>query len=331
MTTPPQVSIVVPVYNVEMYVGDFIENIILQTYTNYELIVINDGSTDSSLDVLKSKVKNNPSIKIISKDNGGVSSARNYGLQKCNGDYVIFLDPDDFVHPQMIEILVSNAQKSNADISVCGFEDIINGSEISDSLDVYYKDQDIDYKVINRDFYLKALVEDDNVRGYVWNKMIKTAILKEKDNVTLFDESISFCEDLLFSVKAGMKVHKIVITNLPLYKYVRHTSSVTSSKISHKKLSALDALTMCIYEIETTSIKRLYIEYYYRMNLNLLWNALLNPQIVNHKYLITKLDKFQIHKNRSPYILLFSYLAKYNINLFDKTWKLKERIKGVKF
>lgn len=327
MTIQPKVSIVVPVYNVERYVSKFIENVFLQTYTNYELILIDDGSTDASLEFLKAKAKNNLLIKIISKDNGGVSSARNCGLKKCDGDYVIFLDPDDFIHPQMIEILVNNAQKNNADISVCGFEDIISGSEISGSINVRYKNQDIDSKVINRNAYLKALINDKNIKGYVWNKLFKTELFKEKNDALFFDESISFCEDLLFSVKTGMRADMVVITKLPLYKYVRHTSSVTSSKISHKKLSALDALIMCIYEIDTNSIKRLYIEYYYRMNLNLLWNALLSPQIVSYKYLITTLDKFEIHKNRSIYILVFSYLAKYNVNLFKKTWELKEKIK----
>ena len=112
------ISVIVPVYNVENYIVECISSIINQTYKNIEIIVVNDGTKDSSIEKLTSI--NDNRIVIYTKENGGLSSARNYGLNFAHGKYVIFIDSDDYLDVHMLEVLYTNLINSNSDISICG-------------------------------------------------------------------------------------------------------------------------------------------------------------------------------------------------------------------
>ena len=117
-------SIIMPVYNVEKYVKKCIESIFEQTYKNYELIIVNDGSTDSSSKIIKKTIKNHKDVKYVEKKNGGLSDARNFGLKYATGDYIWFIDSDDYIRKDALEILNNN---SGADIISFGFYKVING------------------------------------------------------------------------------------------------------------------------------------------------------------------------------------------------------------
>ena len=110
------VSVIIPVYNAERYLNECIQSVLNNTYSNFELLCIDDGSTDKSLEILKKFACLDSRIKIITKKNGGVSSARNIGLHNCHGDYVMFLDADDYLTQDCIETLIDELKKNNADI-----------------------------------------------------------------------------------------------------------------------------------------------------------------------------------------------------------------------
>ena len=136
-----KVSIIVPVYNVEEYLKKCLDSLIYQTYKDIELIIVNDGTKDSSQKIIDKYKKKYPSIiKSYIKENGGLASARNYGIDKSNGDYVMFVDSDDYVDTFMVEKLVDVVKQKNSDIVVCNFYRVENDTfkEISSLYKVEY-------------------------------------------------------------------------------------------------------------------------------------------------------------------------------------------------
>lgn len=121
MMVDPLVSVVVPVYNVERYVGQCLESILSQSYTNLEIIIVNDGSKDSSADICKRYAALDDRILLINKENGGLSSARNAALDKVHGKYLMYVDSDDYIKPEMIKNMVDVAEKENVDLVKCNF------------------------------------------------------------------------------------------------------------------------------------------------------------------------------------------------------------------
>ena len=111
-----KVSVIVPVYNVEQYLARCLDTVLAQTYENLEVICVNDGSTDNSLNILEHYARFDSRIKIVNKENGGLGSARNAGIKEAEGKYILFLDSDDYIASFAVEHLVKNAEKNNADI-----------------------------------------------------------------------------------------------------------------------------------------------------------------------------------------------------------------------
>jgi len=116
------ISIIIPVYNVEDYLARCLESILFQSFKDFEVLLIDDGSTDGSGKICDAYAQNDTRIRVIHKVNGGVSSARNVGLNNANGQYISFVDSDDFVHPCFLEFLYNSIKSSKADISICDYE-----------------------------------------------------------------------------------------------------------------------------------------------------------------------------------------------------------------
>lgn len=118
------VSIIIPVYNCEKYIGKCLESVLGQTYKNVEIIVIDDGSTDQSLEVINRTVQGNPNVKVIHQENQGLSATRNKGLENATGDYIAFLDGDDYLGESYIERLIAVAEHNNSDLAICGYQKV---------------------------------------------------------------------------------------------------------------------------------------------------------------------------------------------------------------
>ena len=125
-----KISVIVPVYNVRKYLKKAIYSIINQKYRNLEIILVDDGSTDGSGEICDEFKKIDDRIVVYHKENGGLSSTRNYGMKKATGDYVIFIDSDDYIHQEMIFSLYEERKKVDADVSVCGIMNVYNTKEI---------------------------------------------------------------------------------------------------------------------------------------------------------------------------------------------------------
>ncbi|HHV12444.1 MAG TPA: glycosyltransferase [Clostridiales bacterium] len=211
------VSVIVPVYNAEKYIEKCIDSIVNQTYKEIELILVNDGSTDQSLE----KIKKYNAI-VIDKKNGGASSARNEGLRRATGDYIMFLDSDDWLDPHCVEHIMKN----QADIIRFNivYEYASGASEImpADFNDCQY----IDKKDFSKEIYYKILT------GIKMNSVCRNFYKREVIEHLYFDEGLDTAEDLIFNIEAYTKANSFLYVHKPFYHYMQISNGITGNGIS---------------------------------------------------------------------------------------------------
>ena len=221
LSKEPLISVIIPVYNIEDYVESCIDSVLAQTYRNLEIIIVDDGSTDSSPTILDCCSKKDGRIRVFHKENGGVSSARMEGVEKANGKWIGFVDGDDYVEPYMYERLLKNAIKYQADISHCGYKMIF-----PDHVDYYYGTKQL--SVYGRREALKELLGGD-FEPSLCNKLYSKSLLTELINNRLLQD-IRINEDLLLNFYLFNKSEKSVFEDVCPYHYqVRRGSAATSS------------------------------------------------------------------------------------------------------
>lgn len=213
------ISIVVPVYKVEKYLPKCIESIRKQTYENLEIILVDDGSPDNCGMLCEQYAKADTRIKVIHKPNGGLSDARNAGIDIATGRYISFVDSDDYIHPQMIELLLDAIKHENADISVCSWESVREGEQQH-----YKKYQSHNYKITDGREVQNIYFEQSDQRityTVAWAKLIKRE----------FYEDIRYPKGLLHedeytTYKILYKADKIAYIDIPLYYYLSRENSI---------------------------------------------------------------------------------------------------------
>lgn len=217
----PLISIIVPVYNTEQYLDKCVDSIVNQTYTNLEIILIDDGSPDNCGAICDEYAKKDSRIKVIHKSNGGLSSARNAGLDVANGNYITFVDSDDMVESQMYEKMMENIQLTHVDICMCGCK-IVN--EQGDLL----LEDNFKNKVYNIDEIIKDIILP--LKTASWNKLFSKEII----GFVRFPEGKIHGEDLIFILKCLTSKTTISTINGAYYRYIKHPSSITTSKFSNR-------------------------------------------------------------------------------------------------
>lgn len=224
-----KISIIVPIYNVEMYLEECINSLIHQTYSNIEIILIDDGSSDSSGKICDKYKKIDNRIRVVHKENGGVSSARNAGIRLVNTKYISFVDPDDYVSEQFIEKLYNSLVDNSADIAVCNFFTIREKNII--------EDRKIKNNSLNQEEALRLLVKDEIMSSYLWNKMFKKELFENLQ----FDIGYRY-EDIRIMHKIFLKAKKIVMIEDSLYYYRIRMDSITNSTLLNNSKELIDAL-----------------------------------------------------------------------------------------
>ncbi len=222
------ISVVVSVYNMEKYLDRCISSLLKQTYKEYEIILVDDGSTDTSSSLCDEWAKKETSIRVFHKPNGGLSSARNFGIDHALGDLITFPDPDDWVEPGYLEKLISIKEHNLADLSICGH---FNGEDIWN--------QNAKPVVLDMRSALFELMLPSSFSGYAWNKLYSMDIIKK--NALRFDEELGMVQDLHFNVRYFQYCSTIVYDPEPFYHYIVNDASVTSPKtpLNQRKLSGL--------------------------------------------------------------------------------------------
>lgn len=222
------ISVIIPVYNIEKYLPACLDSIIQQTYRCLEIILVDDGSKDNTGNICDEYAAKDTRIKVIHKTNGGVSSARNNGMDAATGKYISFVDGDDWIDPQMYETLYNNALKYNADISCCG----IAQRQIDGRISTLADDE---LKFFNREQLIKGFFDDSLIKETMYgpyNKIIKKELIKGHR----FDTRFAIGEDLLFMFECLEMAESTVLDNKPMYQYIKRPGSATTSSFSEKRM-----------------------------------------------------------------------------------------------
>lgn len=225
------VSIVVPIYKVEKYLARCVNSLTSQTYKNIEIILVDDGSPDNCPKMCDEYAKNDKRIKVIHKKNGGLSDARNVGLGLSRGEYIAFVDSDDYVSTNFIEVLLDTCYKNGADISCCNFYRVSNGRDTTAQKHMSSKNF-TNVEAIRDIFLANSLCEI-----MTWNKLYRTSLFKDND--------IKFPvgkvhEDNFTTYKLLYYANKIIFVNQPLYYYLQRDDSIMGQTFNKNRLAVLD-------------------------------------------------------------------------------------------
>ena len=220
------ISVILPCYNVEKYIDKCMDTIINQTYKNLEIILVDDGSPDNSGKICDEWAKKDSRVKVVHKKNGGLSSARNAGMEVATGDFITFVDPDDYVDKTMYEKMISRINEENSDICFVGFVHVYengkpNNVYIEENLKILEKE--INFKYFHLFNFNKKdnVTRTDNIMGSVWRVLIKKDLVED---VKFIENVVS--EDLFFMVEILKKVKKVSVIDENLYFYLQRVGSL---------------------------------------------------------------------------------------------------------
>ena len=315
-----KISVIVPAYNAEKFIDTTIEDLRNQTYSNLEIIIVNDGSTDHTLDICENKAKLDNRIRVITKENGGAPSARNAGLSVALGDYVGFMDADDRMDPEMYEFLAKTAEENNSDMVVCSYKE-----EYSDNFNII-EHHDPNYNVTffkGRSECLKAIDNNKNMlTTFTWNKVFRRSLIGE----LRFTEDMRIMDDILFVYGFVSKANSIQKIDVPCYHYKCVMTSLTKASYTSKYFRDFERIEELIKwsELEAPECSnRLKQRYLY-------WNAKsLETMIRNYNADDYRCIRNNIRKYKSLIKTLPSW-EKYYVSFAEMAWPLYRFVAEIK-
>ena len=236
----PMVSMIVPVYNSEKTLSRCIDSILNQTYRDFELILLNDGSTDTSGEICDAYAKRDSRVRVVHKENTGVSDTRNRGIDLARGEYLQFLDSDDWITPDATALFVRTATEQQCDMVISQFYRVI-GEHVSQKGAI---DED---GLMDRSTYANHMMQKpaDFYYGVLWNKFYKRSIITE--HRLRMDQSISWCEDFMFNLEYVRHTQTIYAMKVPDYYYVKTKGSLVSQGMSMKKMIRMKRTVFACY------------------------------------------------------------------------------------
>lgn len=229
------ISIIIPVYNAEKYIHRCIKSVVNQSYKELEIIAVNDGSTDDSLSICDTLAAQDNRIKVFSQINGGVSKARNTGLRLAKGEYVMFLDSDDYMLPDMCKTMLDVLLSKQADCVICGIKEPEGG--------LWSPHRNIDYSILadfKKDFIYQLNTE---LLSPCWNKIFKRQLI-----ANLFNEEISFGEDLIFDLEYLNNCTHISFITTPLVYHEKQVAGSLVTKTGLRRLMDIEKIHQIIMQ-----------------------------------------------------------------------------------
>ncbi len=229
-----KLSIIVPVYNEEKWIGRCLDSIIRQTFQNFAVIIINDGSTDSSMSIIEHYCQEDKRIRCITTENQGNAQALNVGLKYADGDLITFADADDYIENSMYETMVSVLDKSNADIVECGCRKINPVGRIIVQLEQQRQE------IVGRQSCIRHFMKQRGIGNYVWNKVYKRYLFEN-----LWFQDIRFSMDYHMNALLHSKIEKKVIISDVFYNYMIHSGQATNNScIGKERIDGMKAGNM---------------------------------------------------------------------------------------
>ncbi|MES5843931.1 MULTISPECIES: glycosyltransferase [unclassified Bacillus cereus group] len=234
----PKISIVVAAYNVEDYIEKCLESLTAQSIKEIEILVINDGSRDNTVNIANEFTKCDKRIRVISQENGGLSAARNTGINHANGEFIAFVDGDDYLDKSMYEILYEKTITDNLDLVVCGFKKVWLDE---DANKLREKEYYFNKELLNGNVLENFLCKHDEPFVVAWNKLYRTEIIK-KNNI--YFENRAFFEDVGFMPRYLYYANKVACLDNAMYYYVQRKGSITKSYNSMIESSLINTLRL---------------------------------------------------------------------------------------
>lgn len=302
-----KLSIIIPVYNVENFIAECLESVVAYTGESVEIIIVNDGSKDESITIVKKYIEKYSYIKLINKVNGGLSSARNAGFKSAKGKYVFFIDSDDIIKAESITKILENAEKNNSDIVVADYFEMWDEEKIKIRKDK----SNMPMELTDKNKILEKLFMIE-ISFSVWNKLYRRDFLI-KNNIE-FKEGIWF-EDLEFTFRAFYYSNKITKVDTLFYGYRQRSNSIMTT-ISEKILDKMEVMEgLKIFLIEKNSLEKNIIGYnalYIKMYLSIIYSCLKNTNDYREiEIIINKTKKYENFYNKViKNIILNRYLRK---------------------
>jgi len=299
----PLISVVVPVYNVEKYLNKCVESIVKQTYGNLEIIVVDDGSPDNCPRICDEWAARDNRIKVIHLENAGVANARNTALRQAHGDYIAFVDGDDYIEPDMYAVLLDTALKYNSDITFCSYQ--INDEDRGAAA----------CSEISKADAMKQLVTGAYKYGVLWNKLYRCEIIKEIEMADLV-----YSEDLVYNYYAFKNADGIAENQLKLYHYYQNESSAVHKQFNRKNYDAVIARKIILEDISSSDLRESAL-YGYILSLFVFLNSIIETdcctdmaesvrkEILNYKNEIRKKGVFSKTDKMKTVLLSLSYKA----------------------
>ena len=290
-----KISVIVPIYNVEQYLRRCIDSIINQTYKNLEIILVDDGSPDNCGQICDDYAKKDTRIKVIHKKNGGLSDARNVGLEVCTGDYISFVDSDDWIELNTYEIMMKSMNEYNADMVVSNINYVYK-----DKVESKYSEDKI--RCFNKEEAMKELIKDGLVQAVVWNKLYKRVVI---DNLRFKVGKLN--EDEFFTYKICAKAERIVYIPEALYQYRQREDSIMGTYIL-QRIDGVEAL----YE-RMNFIKNKFPQLYALEKLRFCYACIYHYQMLLINNILDKKTRNTLIKYRKSIRFCLNDVSKYSL------------------
>ena len=296
-----KISIVVPVYNVEKYLSRCIESLLAQTYKNFEIILVDDGSTDNCFNICREYEQKNKQIYVYRQEHGGPSDARNIGMNRATGKYVTFVDSDDYIHPLFLELLVKGIQQG-ADFSVCDFTEVYDGNGIRK-----IEPNIVDISTINAKEGLVEILHQKFHDVAAWGILLPLSLAQKYP----FPKGRIF-EDLYTTYQYYLDAQIVAFVRVPLYYYFQRTDSIMSIRNDKFITDLIDASNTVVENCQC-----------YGQNVEL---AAKGKRFSNYCRLLIQPSNLKSHYPRQYHHIVETVKQERTTVLFDKRARLKNRL-----
>jgi len=298
------ITVVVPVYNVKNFLEKCVDSIIDQTYKNIEILLIDDGSSDGSESICDEYAINDSRVRSFHKQNGGLADARNYGIDRAQGKYITFVDSDDWIDQDFLELLYNSINDKNAEISVCDFRFCYDGQSIPDRNWINSTSE-----VLDTESALNTMIYANKFASHATNKMYLSSLFKD----IRFPKG-KYYEDLFTIYKIVARAHKVVYINAPKYNYCIRMNSISTSTFSLHHMDYIEA---------SQNIVNFCIDKHPKCQRSAYFNYQRNVMQTIDKYLISRSQSKELESEL--YNDLDKYYVRYECsNSFERKYYIKK-------